>query len=34
VSADGRRFLAVAAPEGEVDEPLTVVQNWTAGLKK
>jgi serine/threonine protein kinase/Tol biopolymer transport system component len=34
VSADGQRILAVAAPEGQVEEPMTLVQNWTAGLKK
>jgi eukaryotic-like serine/threonine-protein kinase len=34
VSADGQRFLAGVAPEGETGEPLTVVLNWTAGLKK
>lgn len=33
VSADGQRFL-MAVTEGDPDEPLTVVQNWTAGLKK
>jgi Tol biopolymer transport system component len=34
VSTDGRRFLAAIPPEGDSREPLTVVQNWTAGLKK
>jgi hypothetical protein len=34
VSADGQRFLTPLPPEGEVPEPLTVVLNWTAGLKK
>ena len=34
VSTDGQRFLAVVPPEGKVQEPLTVVQNWMAGLKK
>jgi Tol biopolymer transport system component len=34
VSADRQRILAAAAPEGQVEEPLTLVQNWTAGLKK
>ncbi len=34
VSADGQRFLSAVAPEGESGEPLTVVLNWTAGLKK
>ena len=34
VSADGQRFLTPLLPDGEVPEPLTVVLNWTAGLKK
>lgn len=34
VSSDGQRFLVALPPEGEVAEPLTVVLNWTAGLKK
>jgi large subunit ribosomal protein L28 len=34
VSADGRRILAVMPNEQAVPEPLTLVQNWTAGLKK
>ncbi len=35
VSADGQRFLAVAPPEEtESSEPLTLVFNWTGGLKK
>jgi len=33
VSADGRRFLAVVAGEQKPNEPLTLVQNWTAALK-
>ena len=35
VSADGQRFL-VALPAGgkAATEPVTVVQNWQAGLKK
>jgi hypothetical protein len=34
VSADGQRFLA-AVPNGQpAAEPLTVVENWTAGLTK
>ncbi len=36
VSADGKRFLidsAGAAPEGSASTPITVVVNWTAGLK-
>jgi hypothetical protein len=35
VSADGQHFLAVAPPEKTgPSEPLTLVQNWAAGLKK
>ena len=34
VSADGQRILAVVAPEEQGTEPLTLVQNWTAALKK
>jgi Tol biopolymer transport system component len=35
VAADGQRFLAVLPPEQSSDaQPLTVVQNWTAGPKK
>jgi hypothetical protein len=34
VSADGQRFLAVTQPEQNAGEPLTLVQNWAAGLKK
>jgi hypothetical protein len=34
VSADGQRFLAVVANEQAASEPLTLVQNWTAALKK
>jgi serine/threonine protein kinase len=34
VSADGQRFLTALPPDGEVAEPLTVVLNWTSGLKK
>jgi Tol biopolymer transport system component len=33
VSADGQRILAVT-PRQSASEPLTIVQNWTAGLKK
>ena len=33
VSADGQRFL-VATPEGNASPPLTLIQNWVAGLKK
>jgi len=35
VTADGKRFLAGVPTEPDVDsEPITVVLNWTAGLKK
>ncbi|HEV2200386.1 MAG TPA: protein kinase [Bryobacteraceae bacterium] len=34
VSPDGQRFLVMAAPEQNTVQPLTLVQNWTAGLKK
>lgn len=34
VSADGQRFLAVVTGEQKPNTPLTLVQNWTAGLKK
>ena len=33
VSQDGQHVLAVVSPEGQPDEPLTVVMNFTAGLK-
>jgi hypothetical protein len=34
VSADGQRFLAEALPQDNPGGVLTVVQNWTAALKK
>ncbi len=34
VSADGQRFLINTTPEQEATAPITVVLNWTAGLKK
>jgi len=34
VSADGQRILTFAAPEEAPNEPLTLVQNWPATLKK
>ena len=34
VSADGQRFLINTAPEQAESAPITVVVNWTAGLKK
>ena len=34
VSPDGQRFLINTAPEQATSAPITVVTNWTAGLKK
>ncbi len=34
VSRDGQRFLVNSLSEGEGTSPITVVLNWTAGLKK
>jgi eukaryotic-like serine/threonine-protein kinase len=34
VSADGQRFLATVPQQQSASEPLTLVQNWMAGLKK
>ena len=34
VSADGQRFLINTSPEQATSAPITVVLNWTAGLKK
>jgi len=34
ISLDGQRFLVVAEPERGSSPPLTLVQNWTALLKK
>jgi hypothetical protein len=34
VSADGQRFLINTLPEQMMSAPITVVVNWTAGLKK
>jgi hypothetical protein len=34
VALDGQRFLIVTASEQSKPEPLTLVQNWTAALKK
>ncbi len=34
VTADGQRFLINALVETEPNAPLTVVVNWTAGVKK
>ena len=33
VSSDGERFLVLATSERRAAQPLTVVQNWVAGLK-
>ena len=34
VTVDGQRFLINTAPEQATSTPITVVLNWTAGLKK
>jgi acid stress-induced BolA-like protein IbaG/YrbA len=34
VSADGQRFLVNTVAEQPASLPITVVVNWTAGLKK
>jgi len=34
VSPDGQRFLVNILPEQIVSAPITVVLDWTAGLKK
>ena len=34
VSPDGQHVLAVVLPDGQSEEPLTVVMNFTAGLKR
>jgi Tol biopolymer transport system component len=34
VSADGKRFLAAVPPEDAAIEPLSVVQNWSVGVKR
>jgi hypothetical protein len=34
VSTDGQRFLIAAPPEGYPGEPIAVVRNWQATLKK
>ena len=34
VSRDGQRVVGVVPPEGQPEEPLTVVTNFTAGLKR
>jgi hypothetical protein len=34
VSADGQRFLINTAVDQPMSAPITLVVNWTAGLKK
>jgi len=34
ISADGQRILATVAKDQKSNEPITLVQNWAAGLKK
>ncbi|SPE30976.1 Serine/threonine protein kinase [Candidatus Sulfopaludibacter sp. SbA6] len=34
ISPDGQRILTLAVPEESFNEPLTLVQNWPASLKK
>jgi hypothetical protein len=34
VTADGQRFLIPMAVNEKQNEPLTLIQNWAAGLKK
>jgi len=34
VSADGKKFLVNSGDIKEESQPLTLVQNWTADLKK
>ena len=34
VSRDGRRFLIISRRIEENSEPVTIVQNWTAELKR
>ena len=34
VSADGQRFLLSGAPEQKAAEPITLIQNWAAGLRR
>jgi len=34
VTADGQRFLVNTLPEQAVPAPITVVMNWTAGLRR
>ena len=34
VTRDGQRFLGISLAEGDSVQPLTLVTNWQAGLKK
>lgn len=34
ITADGKRFLVSSLAEDDGSSPMTVVFNWTAGLKK
>ena len=34
VTADGKRFLIISDQQESTISPITVVLNWTAGLKK
>jgi serine/threonine-protein kinase len=34
VSADGQRFLLSSAPQQQLAEPITLIQNWAAALTK
>jgi hypothetical protein len=34
VSLDGQRFLIPIFPDARFPEPLTLIRNWAAGLKK
>jgi hypothetical protein len=33
-SADGQKFLVALQPTAQISNPLTIVVNWAAGLKK
>jgi hypothetical protein len=34
VAPDGQRFVVLAAPAAQLDQPATVVLNWTSTLKR
>ena len=34
VSADGQRFVIPFAPEQKSSQPLTLIHNWTAAIRK